>query len=95
MSENERQILFRDTLSLGKRITPEEALGLLKSIHNASDESVFRCFPELRGFTGEVKFEEVSYRRGPCIIMRGLEGDDQKWYDYIDLSSGNPITKVG
>ena len=98
MRENsiENQKNFRDYITIGQKMSPQEAIERLSAFHKANPESVLAAFMNLRGFEeGTVEFRESVNGGRSCIVMEGLDNDGKfSWNHLIDEITGQPQTRT-
>lgn len=90
---------FCDSLELGKKVLPEEAVGILVEYHQVTKHEILKGFFNLGKYleiTSRVEFREGINNGNPCIIMAGFdERGIQIWYAPIDKYSGLPQNFCG
>ncbi len=88
---------FKDSVVLGEKFKPEQAIEVLATFHGAPPENVLKAFTNLRGFTeGTISFVESVNNGNPCISMRGERPDGSfAWSHLIDMYTGQPMVRCG
>ena len=93
---NEQPKNFKEFISLGLKMSPQEAIGILSAFHKASSENVLAAFMNLRGFAeGTVEFREGINNGHSCIVIEGRNKEGKfAWNHLIDEYTGKPQSRT-